>query len=217
MARQTFHQELREIEEAVIQMASLVESEIVRAVQALTQRNGALAQEVIASDSEVNGLQLSIRSRCIALMALQAPVARDLRELVTVQLVINELERMGDHGVGIAKQALTLLQYEPLPMTTQLTEIGALVRQQVRQGIEAFVDINVQEARTVSEKDDEIDHRYKSFVSQLASLLSSNSMIAQQATSLLFAAHDLERIGDRVTNICEDIIYMVTGELEELN
>ena len=106
MPRDNFHQELREIEESVITMATLVESAIARAMQALTQRDAELAGIVIASDGEVNEMQRSIRIRCTSVIALQAPVARDLRELITVQLVINELERMGDHAVGIAKQAL---------------------------------------------------------------------------------------------------------------
>src|SRR5580765_7803049 len=108
MARQTFHQELREIEEAVIQMAALVEREVARAIQALSQRDTVLATAIVSSDNDVNEMQRGIRNRSIGVMALQAPVARDLRELVTIQLVINELERMGDHAVGIAKQTMRI-------------------------------------------------------------------------------------------------------------
>jgi phosphate transport system protein len=217
MPRDNFHQELREIEEAVITMATLVESAIARSMQALTQRDAVLAEGVIASDGEVNELQRTIRSRCINVIALQAPVARDLRELITVQLVINELERMGDHAVGISKQALRIRDYEISPVAYELSELAKLVRQQVRACIQAFVDVNVQQAREICMKDDEIDEQYRTIFDEVLGLMTRDSALAPLATSLLFIAHDLERIGDRVTNICEDVIYMVSGQIEELN
>ncbi len=217
MPRDNFHQELREIEEAVITMATLVESAIARSMQALTQRDAVLAEGVVASDGEVNELQRTIRSRCINVIALQAPVARDLRELITVQLVINELERMGDHAVGISKQALRIRDYEISPVAYELSELAKLVRQQVRACIQAFVDVNVQQAREICMKDDEIDEQYRTIFDEVLGLMTRDSAMAPLATSLLFIAHDLERIGDRVTNICEDVIYMVSGQIEELN
>ncbi len=217
MPRESFHQELREIEEAVIQMGALVENEIAQAMHALTRRDSALADEVIASDAAVNDLQRTIRSRCINLIALQAPVARDLRELSTIQLVINELERMGDHAMGIAKQSLRVREYEPHPLVGELSEVAKLVREQVRDVIQAFIDVNVQQARDISVKDDEIDYRYRTIFNELISSMTSDPSMVPCGTSLLFIAHDLERIGDRVTNICEDIVYMVSGEIEELN
>src|SRR5579871_435726 len=217
MPRDAFHQELREIEEAVIQMAALVESSIARAMQALLRHDTLLAEEVRQGDRMVNELQRSIRNRCISVMARQAPVARDLRELTTVQLVINELERMGDHAVGIAKQVARLQDFEPLAITGELSEMAKLVREQVHAGIEAFVDVNVQQARDICLKDDEIDHEYKTIFAELLGVMAKDPATIAPATSLLFVAHDLERIGDRVTNICEDVIYMVSGEIEELN
>ncbi len=217
MPRDSFHHDLREIEEAVIQMGTLVENEIAQAIQSLTRRDTALAEDVIASDGAVNDLQRSIRSRCINLIALQAPVARDLRELSTVQLVINELERMGDHAAGIARQAIRVKDYEPHPLVGELSEVAKLVREQVREVIQAFIDVNVQRARDISARDDEIDHRYRTIFSDLINSMTADPSVVPCATSLLFIAHDLERIGDRVTNICEDIVYMVSGEIEELN
>ena len=217
MPRDTFHQDLREIEESVITMATLVERAIAQAMQALMRRDMALAEEVIARDAEVNELQRSIRSRGANLIALQAPVARDLRELITVQLVINELERMGDHAVGIAKQTLRIRDYETPPIAHELNELARLVREQVRACIQAFVDVNVQQAREICQQDDEIDHQYRAIFNEALALMTRDSALAPLATSLLFIAHDLERIGDRVTNICEDVIYMVSGQIEELN
>lgn len=217
MTRDAYHQEVREIEEAVVQMAALVEAAIARAATAITQRDTLLAEEVISGDSTVNEMQRSIRNRCISVMARQAPVARDLREISTVQLVINELERMGDHAVGIAKQTLRLREAEQLPLAGDLVELAKLVREQVRTGTSAFIEVNVQAARDVCLHDDEIDHKYRAIFTELVERMTKDPAIIPAATSLLFAAHDLERIGDRVTNICEDVIYMVTGEIEELN
>jgi phosphate transport system protein len=217
MPRDAFHQELREIEEMVIQMGSLVESSIARAMQALLRHDTLLAEEVRREDGMINELQRSTRNRCISVMARQAPVARDLRELTTMLLVINELERMGDHAVGIARQVTRITEMQPLPTLGDLSEMAKLVEEQVRRGIQAFIDVNVQEARDVCAKDDEIDHLHSAIFTDLLSRMAGGSADVQLATSLLFATHDLERIGDRVTNICEDVVYMVTGEIEELN
>lgn len=216
MTRDAFHHELRELEEAVTLMGTLVESAVARAVQALTQRNPDLAQQVIDGDDTVNEHQRAIRNKTFGVMARQAPVARDLRELVTIQLIINELERMGDHAVGVAKNAIRLSGQPPVKAASELPEMAKLVRQQVREAIQAFVDVNIHAAREICQRDDEIDHLYRAMFSDLLACM-QNAENVPQATSLLFVAHDLERIGDRVTNICEDVIYMVTGEIEELN
>ncbi|HUY78428.1 MAG TPA: phosphate signaling complex protein PhoU [Ktedonobacterales bacterium] len=217
MPRDAFHKEMREIEELVIQMAALVEAEIAQAMQALKLRDPEVARDVVRRDGEVNNLQRDIRSRCISLIALQAPVASDLRELVTVQLVINELERMGDHAVGIAKQSLRLQDHEPLALVNDLIDMAKLARVQVRDGIQAFVDVNVQQAREICAKDDEIDLQYRTIFTAILNTMTKDPTTITPAASLLFVAHDIERIADRVTNICEDIIYMVSGEIEELN
>lgn len=217
MTREQFHQELREIEEAVVQMAALVEGQLARAMQALLRRDVRLAMDVISGDALVNEMQRSIRSRSISIMARQAPVARDLRELTTVQLLINELERMADHALGIAKQAERIAGHDLPAAAGDLELMARLDMEQIRNVVQSFVDVNVQAAREVCAKDDEIDHLYRHVFSQLIELMRTDSTQVAVATSLLFVAHDLERIGDRVTNIGEDIIYMVTGEIEELN
>jgi|SRR5579859_3088698 len=217
MTRDAFHQELREVEEAVIQMATLVENAIARAMRALARQDSLLADEVIAGDAAINEIQRSVRNRVISVMARQAPVARDLRELTTVQLVINELERMGDHALGIAKQSQRVGNAEIPAVISDLNDMAKLVRDQVRSAIEAFVEVNVQAARDTCVKDDDVDHAYSRIFAELLDRMAHDASMVPVATSLLFVAHDLERIGDRVTNICEDVVYMVTGEIEELN
>jgi phosphate transport system protein len=217
MPRDAFHQELREIQQAVIQMASLVELSIARAMQALLHHDLELAEDVRQSDRTINELQRSIRNRCIGVTARQAPVACDLRELTTIQLVINELERMGDHAVSIARQVRRIRDVPAVPTLGDLSEMANLVRAQVRAGIQAFVDVNVLAARDICTLDDDIDHLHRTIFTDLLDRMTKDASIIQLATSLLFVTHDLERIGDRVTNICEDVIYMVFGEIEELN
>jgi phosphate transport system protein len=216
MTRDAFHHELQELEEAVVQMAMLVESAIASSVQALIQRDVDLARQVIDGDTTVNEHQRTIRNKTFGVMARQAPVARDLRELVTIQLVINELERMGDHAVGVAKNAIRLSSQSPIKAVVHLPEMAKLVRQQVRDAIQAFVDVNIVAAREICVRDDEVDLLYRQTFDELLTCMRDSENVPQ-ATSLLFVAHDLERVGDRVTNICEDVIYMVTGEIEELN
>jgi phosphate transport system protein len=216
MPRERFHQELQDIDAAVIQMGALVERELAHAMQALTHRDALVAHAVVTSDGEVNTLQHRIRSQCSSLLALQAPVARDLRELTTAQLVSNELERMGDHAVDIAQQALRVQDDEPHPLVGALHAVAELVREQVRAAIQAFIAVNIHEAREIAAKDDEIDQRYRTIFTGLIESMTRDPRLVTCATSLLFIAHDLERIGDRVTNICEDIIYLVTGESVEL-
>jgi phosphate transport system protein len=217
MTREQFHQELREIEESVVQMGTLVEGQLARAMQALLRRDVRLAMDVVNGDAIVNEMQRTIRSRTISIMARQAPVARDLRELTTIQLLINELERMADHALDIAKQVERVAGHEPPAVVGDLELMGRLDTEQIRNIVQAFVDINVQAARDVSARDDEVDHLYRQVIAQLVELMRKDPSQVPVATSLLFVAHDLERIGDRVTNIGEDIIYMVTGEIEDLN
>lgn len=136
-------------------------------MQALLQHDTILADDVRQSDGVINELQRSIRNRCISVMARQAPVARDLRELTTIQLVINELERMGDHAVAITRQVHRIPEIQPLPTLGDLSDMAKLVQAQVRAGIQAFIDVNVQAASDVCAKDDEIDDLHSAIFTDL--------------------------------------------------
>jgi phosphate transport system protein len=146
----------------------------------------------------------------------QAPVARDLRTLITMQLVSSELERMGDHDADIAKNAIRLAALPPINAVVELPELAKAVRQQVREAIQAFVAVDVVAARQICARDDVVDQLYRQLFEELLVSLRERANVPQ-ATSLLFVAHALERVGDRVTNICEDLLFLVTGEIEELN
>ena len=217
MARDGFHQELQAIHEITIGMASLVERALAQATQALMQRDRTLARKVRAEDAKIDELLHTIRIRCTEVAARRTPAAGDLRELTVAQLVASELERMGDHAAGIAKRTLELTDDAPRIILGDLGELAKVVRSQVHDGILAFVSGDEQAARAVCQGDDAVDKLYKALFADLVTYMESGGESAQIGTSLLFAAHDFERIGDRMTNICEDAIYLATGQIVELN
>jgi phosphate transport system protein len=216
MTRELFHRELDELKEAVVQTTRLVESALGHAMQALLQRDVTLAQQVIEGDAAVNEQQQRLSSRTFDVIARQAPVARDLRQVMTFQLVITELERIGDLAVGIAHQVVGLTSRPSVQAVGALPEMAQLVRQQLLDASQVFLEGNVASARQICTRDDAVDLLYHRVFEHLLTCM-QEAVSVPQATSLLFVAHDLERIGDRVTNICEDLIYMVTGEREHLN
>ncbi len=215
--RTSFHQDVQQVEEGVVRLGELVEHQTERAVESVIRSDVALAEEVVATDREVNRLEHTILVRCLSLIALQAPVARDLRELTTIQMVGRELERMGDHAADIAKQTLRRTDDAETPESDELAELGRLVARQVHDSVRAFLDADVGFAREVSARDDEIDHRYHRIFDTLIASMTQNPSEVPVSTSLLFIAHRLERIADRATNICEHVVFMVTGDVEELN
>jgi phosphate transport system protein len=216
MTRAVFHRELDELKEAVVQTTRLVESALGHAMQALLQRDVTLALRVIEGDAVVNEQQQRLSSRTFDVIARQAPVAGDLRQVMTFQLVITELERIGDLAVGIAHQALGLTSQASLQAVGELPDMARLVRQQLLDASQVFLAGSVADARQICARDDAVDLLYHRVFEHLLTLMQEAASVPQ-ATSLLFVAHDLERIGDRVTNICEDLIYMITGEREHLN
>jgi phosphate transport system protein len=217
MARDGFQQELQAIHEITIGMASLVEQALAQASRALMQRDRNLARKVRTEDAKIDELLHTIRIRCTEVAARQAPLAGDLRELTVAQLVASELERMGDHAAGIAKRTLELPDDAPRVILGDLGELAKVVRSQVHDGVSAIVSGDEQAARAVCMGDDAVDKLYKALFADLVSYMESGGESAQIGTSLLFAAHDFERIGDRMTNICEDVIYLATGQIVELN
>jgi phosphate transport system protein len=165
----------------------------------------------------VNELQRSINTGITALIATQGPVARDVRELLALYHAAIELERMGDYAVNIAKLAQQLAAEPEIPILRQIPQMEQFCREQLRAAMRALVDVSEEEARAVCARDDEIDHLYNSVYEDTMQLMSVAPDKVRQATHLLFAAHHLERLGDRVTNIGEDVVYLATGRIEDLN
>jgi len=195
----------------------MVEHALERAGRALVDRDVDLADQVRWDDAQVNELQRSINTDITALIATQGPMARDVRELLALYHAATELERMGDYAVNIAKLAQQLAAEPEIPILRQIPQMEQLCREQLRAAMRALVDVSEDEARAVCARDDEIDHLYNSVYEDTMSLMSVAPDKVRQATHLLFAAHHLERLGDRVTNIGEDVVYLATGRIEDLN
>ena len=217
MVRDAFQHEMQQVQEVMISMAALVERALAQATQALLKRDYALARTVRSEDAQIDELQRAIRIRCTDVTGRHASGGRDLRELSVAQLIASELERMGDHAVGIAKRTLDMRDDAPPRILGDLGELAKAVMKQVRAGIEALATTNEQAAREVCRGDEAVDTIYKGIRKDVMAYMEAGGEAARIGSSLLFMAHDFERIGDRMTNICEDIVYLVTGQIEKLN
>ncbi len=207
----------REVKDQVLRMASLVEQQIRAAIQALVDRDVELATAVVEGDAKVNEAQWEASALITTTIATQQPVARDLRFLLSLDRVTYELERIGDHAGDVAKQARKLADMPALRPHAELAAMGRIAANLVRGIAGALVDIDEQMAREVAAGDDEIDHLYHQVFTDVVELMRADPANVERGTRILFAAHDFERIGDRVTNIAEDVVYLATGQVEDLN
>lgn len=207
----------RTIEETVAQMAAFVEELIAKALQAMTHADQRLADEVIAADRVVDDLRAEVRRGVIRTIEHWAPIGVTLRHILAYQFIAEELERLGDYAVHVARGACTNYREMPLTIVADMAELARLLRQQVRDGVRALAMTDEALARTVCQRDNAIDDRYDLLVAALQDLLRTAPDKVAATTQMLFTARDLERVGDRIANICEDVVYIVTGAHEKLN
>jgi len=215
--RTTYDREIGEVKDNVLRMGSLVESQIRAAIDALVAHDADAALRVIIDDRQINEVQRKATAMIAAVIATQNPVARDLRYLLTLDHVSYELERMGDHASSVAKQARKLAPHAPLGNYVDLPVLGQRVAGLVRGIIRALVDVDERQAREVAALDDEVDELYHAIFDRVLVLMRDDPANVEPGTRILFASHYLERIGDRVTNIAEDIVFLSSGEVEDLN
>ncbi len=215
--RASFDRALDAVKDDVLRLGAAVESALEQAGRALVGRDTELADRVRWADADVNELQRRINTEITTLIATQGPVARDVRELLALYHAAAELERMGDYAVNIAKLAQQLASEPETPILKQIPRMEQICREQLRAAMRALVDISEEEARGVAQRDDELDALYSSVYEDALELMTVAPERARQATHMLFAAHHLERLGDRVTNIGEDVVYLATGQVEDLN
>ncbi len=215
--RATFDRQLDQVKDDVLRLGARVEQALEGAGRALVERDSELADRVRWDDAEVNELQRQINSEIAGVIATQAPVARDIRELLALYHAAAELERMGDYAVNISKLAQQLASEPEIPMLRQIPRMEQLCREQLRAAMRALVDISETEARELALGDDELDDLYHSVYEDVVQLITVAPERARQAIHMLFTAHHLERLGDRVTNIGEDVVYLATGQIEDLN
>ena len=207
----------REIKDAVLRMGVLVEDQILAALDALVKHDAEASLRVIQDDRRINEAQFHLSSLIATVIATQQPVARDLRFLLSLDHVTYELERMGDHAASVAKQARKLAPYPPPGPYVELQEMARLTAELVRGILAALVDIDEVAARSVAARDDEVDQLYHRVFEKTLTVMRADPANVDPGTRILFAAHYLERIGDRITNIAEDIVFLATGEIEDLN
>ena len=217
VARAPLDREMRQAKDGVLRMGSMVEIQIRNALEALVAHDEAAATAVIIGDRRINDVQVEVSEVITMAIATQGPVARDLRFLLTLDHVTYELERMGDHASSVAKQARKLAPLAPLKGYVDLPRLASLVADQVRGILHALVDIDVDRARAVAAADDAIDAVYHQIFDDVVVLMRQDPENVDRGTRILFAAHYLERIGDRVTNIAEDIVFLASGQIEDLN
>ncbi len=217
IARIQFNEELGRLHHDILAMGARVEEDIRKALQALRTGDAALAKEVRAGDEVVNAMQTKIEDQVAMLIATQQPVARDLRELVTMLKLTDNLERIGDYAVHLAKAARRLAD-DPYPRSLERLEtMAALGSAMLHDAMAAFLAKDEELARATAARDDDIDAEHKAFIDEVLSYIRDFPDKAQQATKLIATSGFLERLGDHVTNLCESVIYMVTGAHAELN
>jgi len=218
LAREQFEQELRELRESLLRMATLLEEQIGDAVDALRRRDRALAEKVRRDDQALNERFRQIREQSMIVISTQQPVARDLRNLMGVLYIASELERMGDYAVRIARMTSTLCGLPAQPLRAEFGLMGKLAIEQVHDILDALIERDEPRARDVAARDDEIDRLYHRVFDDIIEEMGNgtDSEGALRAVTLMLVAHNLERIGDRVTNVAEDIVFLENGQVVEL-
>lgn len=217
MTRTAFERHLDQVQEDMLVLASMVESAIQRGIEALKNRDMELARQIIADDAKINHKRYETEEKCLELIATQQPLAGDLRTIVAVLYMIVDLERMGDHAEGIAKIAIMLADEPPLKPYIDIPRMAQIATRMLMDSLEAFKHRDAELARAVCNRDDEVDALYDQVYRELVTYMLQDPRTIERATHLIWVAHNLERIADRVTNICERVVYLVEGKIEELN
>jgi phosphate transport system protein len=206
-----YEAELARLRDRLLEMGGKVEAAMAGAVRSLIEKDIALAEKVISQDRDVNRAEVEIDEMCRRLLALRQPAGSDLRFITTALKIVTDLERMGDLAVNVAERATDLAQSPPSRPFHDLTELADLSGSQLEKALDAFVEKNVQKAEEVIEGDDLLDAIYHRLFNDLLAYMMEDSRVIRRATSIMFAAKQLERFGDHATNVAEMVVYMVRG------
>jgi phosphate transport system protein len=218
MPRETFERELHKLQDDMLLMGSMVEQAVREAVEALQRRDLESARRIYLGDQHINEKRYDVERNCLAIIATQQPMARDLRFLAAILEIITELERIGDYAKGICKIILLLSDEELDPnIFADLQLMSDLGLGMLSRALDAFVAIDADTARQIPTEDDQVDALYNRIYRNLMNEMSRNPASIDRANHLLWAAHNLERMADRVTNICERTVYVATGQMKELD
>jgi phosphate transport system protein len=217
MPRQSYHLEPQDLHDQVLLLGSMVDKAIGRAMDSLVRRDADLARAVVEDDARVKRKRFQIEEQGIHLIATQQPMASDLRSMVAILSIVVDLERIGDYAAGIARIALMHGDRPTAKPLGDLPRMAQRARDMLRRALDAFVVLDGDAARAIANEDDEVDALYDRVYQELIALMIANPEVVDRATWLLWISHNLERIADRVTNVCERVIYKATGELVEIN
>ena len=217
MPRETFGQELSRLGDELLSLASMVDTALDRSVEALKGRDNESARQLMVDDRLINEKRFAVEDAALVLIATQQPMASDLRTIAAVLEIATELERIGDYAKGIAKVVL-LMGTEPLAKPlVDIPEMAQRARHMLRQSLDAFVRRDVELARSIPLQDDAVDALYNRVYRDLMNLIATNIGAIDQANYLLWVAHNLERTADRTINICERVVFTVTGVMQEMD
>lgn len=215
--RAAYTYQIQELKDSVATMSSMVDKAIARSIEALRTQNVQLARKVREDDQQINERRWAGEERAITLIATQGPIAGDLREITACMQVFTDLERMGDHASGVAKIVIQTANEDLLKPLVDIPRMAQICREMLAAAITAFIDQDDETSWEVARRDEEIDKLYDQIYRELLTYMMADPATINRATQLLWAAHNFERIGDRVTNICERTVFTVTGEFEEMD
>ena len=216
MGRENFHRILEETQQDVLRMGSLVEEAITKAVDALARSDVKSAEEILRADDYIDDLNVLIETNCLNLLALQQPMASDLRTIAAMLDIIIDLERIGDHACDIAQITRNLANEPHLKPLVDIPLMAAKAREMLRESLDAFSHRDAQAAHDIPSKDDEVDRLYRKVFAELIQFMARDPKAIGRASNLLLVALYLERIADHATNICERVVYMVEGVPKKL-
>lgn len=217
MPRETFERELNTLQDDLLVLGNMVEQAVLGSVEALKQRDFEASERIYAADKYINIKRYEIERNTLALIATQQPMARDLRLLAAILEIITELERIGDYAKGICKINLMLGQGELVKPLIDIPRMAELGLSMLKRALSAFVARDAVTAREIPGEDDQVDKLYTQTYKELLDIMIADPAKIDRANYLIWAAHNLERLADRVTNICERIVFVVTGEILELD
>ena len=218
MTRERFDRQLQLILDQVLVLGSMVEQSVQNSLEALKRRDLGVAQRIYIEDQRINEKRYSIEGGCVTLIATQQPMARDVRFLAAILEIITELERIGDYAKGISKITMLLSEERIEPVLLQdLQQMADLGLDMLRRSLDAFLAGDEETARQIPPEDSKVDDLYNQLYTRLMEQMKADTTTIDRANHIMWAAHNLERMADRVTNICERIIYVSTGEMKELD
>ena len=216
MLRKTFESEIRQVKDDVLVLGSMVEQALLDSVDSLKKRDIKASQKIFAEDQEINKKRFAIENKLMILIATQQPMARDLRVLASILEIISELERMGDYAKGIANINIRMGDQPLLKPLIDVPRMATKGVDMLHRALTAFINEDVETAKTIPVEDDEVDALYNQVYRELMTFVIQDPGTIERANWLLWVAHNLERFADRVTNICERTIFIVTGEMAEI-